>query len=288
MFGLRNIQICLATPLVAIAFFLGLAMSGQVWACTADGWSSTVGNSYLSTGDNSDGFPVYDGQCSLKVALQASEAYVLDDAPVNEAQFNARFYFLLDEVASDALIYQAMDGAQSVLQAHYSASDGMIDVVFSGSPERAISLGPVSAGWNSLELRWRSGAAAQPSATLQHVSDSQTKVSPQLDTSNLFVDAAQLGVSQSEAAAVPTSGNIYFDAYESRRDALKDSPFQATTEAEQTKGSQSTDEGLPTNDGTPVAIPIDHVWSHAIMVLLLWLTIALGGARIVWQRSAWV
>jgi hypothetical protein len=257
------------------ASLFGLSLPAQAAGCTTDGWSSSVGTQNLSAGDRNDGFLVASGQCSLNVALAGVDAYLIDESPINERRFNVRFYFYLDDVADDAVIYQAMDGAQTVLQASYSAGDDNIQVDFSGSPSAAISLGPVAAGWNALDIRWESDAAATPSAQLTHALGSQTDVATPMNTSDWLVDSSRLGVGASDAIDVPTSGSIFFDAYVSRRDALKGEPFQTQTEAE------PVDDTQPSSD-SPVAIPSGNAWTLIVVALLLWLSVIAGGVRGGW------
>ena len=265
-------QISAALLAFSGALCLALSPSANAAECTTDGWSSVVGASSISAGNKSDGFLVASGACSLNVTLQGGEAYLVDDSPLDERRFNTRFFFNLSDVADDAVIYQAMDGAETVFAASYSAVDERIQVSFSGSPSTAVSLGPVAAGWNALEIRWASDAQATPSAVLTHASGSQTVVSEPTNTSNLLVDAARLGVGRLDSTQLPTSGTIFFDEYVSRRDALDSQPFAAQTEA----GSGGE---IQPSDGRPVAIPLAAAWSLLAMALALWLSTVFGRAR---------
>ena len=188
----------------------------QTAVCTTNNWSSVVGATELSAGVASATNRKYSGPCGLRVNLNGAESYVVDDNPLNEDVFNVRFYFFMNSVADDVVMFQAEDGTgAAVIKAYYDSVLDNIYVDFTvpgGATETVVASG-LSTGWHSLEIQWAS--TGNPTVSLQQgeTSTSQTW-SNALDMSGVTIEAAKLGA----IGTVPATGSIDFDDYDSRRE----------------------------------------------------------------------
>lgn len=212
---------------VVVACFLiaGNALA-QGPTCSMARWSAKVGTTTdLEISDNpsvgvqGSSNRRYAGPCGMRVKLQGVEAYLTDNSPGDETVFNVRFYFFLNNVESDVLFYQALDGADNVIAAKYDATAEEVDVVF-GAAVATLSFDNLSAGWNSLEIKWSSDASATLTAVLGNAAGTVEKTATGINTSALAVDSARLGVSNAIVGSIPSSGSIDFDDYDSRRDTV--------------------------------------------------------------------
>lgn len=195
--------------------------------CTLENWTSKIGETNMEVGTPANGSNRrYSGPCGLKIGLNGEEAYLINAAPAanaprDEDKFNVRFYFFLDDVSSDVTFYQALDGTDAAITATYVATGSNannVSVRFGPSAAATLSVGPVSAGWNSLEIQWVSDSSATLKAILGNALRTDVKTATGIDTSTLKIDSARLGVSRAIVGSVPSStGTIDFDAYDSRR-----------------------------------------------------------------------
>jgi len=210
-----------------LAFLVwGLSVSGAVMAqtCTLGNWNGETvetGETLLAA-SRAAGNRAYAGPCSLKVTLDSSDAYLVDDTPQAENVFNVRFYFFLDSVDADVTLFEALDANDSdVINVIYDHSDNLISALLSiAGGSQMISVGPLSTGWNSLEIEWGASATEEVKMTLGNSSAAQTtETSPSIDTSGFTIDSVRLGA-MSGLSAVPSTGVIYFDDYDSRRDTV--------------------------------------------------------------------
>lgn len=213
---------------VLMALVLGFSVSGAVVAqtCTLDNWNGgavETGEALLAA-SRAAGNRAYAGPCSLKVTLDSSDAYLVDDTPLAETQFNVRFYFFLDSVDADVTLFEAVDeNSNSIITVSYDSIYNEIDVVFlydGGDLSESVSVGPLASGWNSLEIQWESKAGEQATISLGNSETSSNSASSgSIDTSAMSIDSVRLGAI-SGPVAVPSGGVIYFDDYDSRRDTV--------------------------------------------------------------------
>ncbi len=213
------------------SFLLASVLTSLVWAassvsaqtCTLDNWTSSVktGDTLLAA-SRAQGNKAYAGPCSLKVTLNSSAAYLVDDTPTAETTFNVRFYFFLQSVGADVTLFEALDASDnSVMSATYDQSANLVNVVFehSGGTE-TVPIGPLTTGWNSLEIQWEAKAAERAVVSLGNsATASNSAGSAEIDTSALTIGSVRLGAIPSPAT-VPSSGVIFFDDYDSRRDTV--------------------------------------------------------------------
>lgn len=188
----------------------------QTAICTTNNWSSVVGATELSAGVASATNRKYSGPCGLRVNLNGAESYVVDDNPLNEDVFNVRFYFFMNSVADDVVMFQAEDGTgAAVIKAYYDSVLDNIYVDFTvpgGATETVVASG-LSTGWHSLEIQWAS--TGNPTVSLQQGETSTTQTwNNALDMSGVTIETAKLGA----IGTVPAAGSIDFDDYDSRRE----------------------------------------------------------------------
>jgi hypothetical protein len=175
----------------------------------------------------------YSGQCGLRADVTATGNWVQDGSPAETATFRARFYFRAASVTSgDVVVYRAhnTDGAaEPIITATYNPASGGSLTIRSGLGVGAGSsqaFSPIVAGsWYSVEFNWTGGATPSLQTTVRgNVSTSAQNVdlvpSPAGNltvfgtVSPLSIDTVQLGA---VAGGTATTGNVFVDAYESRR-----------------------------------------------------------------------
>jgi len=219
------------TGIGAIGLMLGATtVHAQNGPCTLENWTSKVGETNMKVGTpgGENGNRRYAGPCGLNIALKGEEAYLTNeaptvDAPRDEKKFNVRFYFFLNDVEDDVTFYQALDDTVEVITATYVATGNNannVSVRFGPSAAATLSVGPVSAGWNSLEIQWVSDSSATLKAILGNASDIYEKTATDIDTNAFAIDSARLGVINALVDSLPTAGSIDFDDYDSRRDTV--------------------------------------------------------------------
>lgn len=213
----------------------GWSLSSQAQvACTVENWGGTVNEDSLFAGSPQQGNKRFAGPCSLKVDLDDDMAYVLDDSPVGEADYIARFYFNPngnDSADAPMIIFAAnvdSDGTgDDVLQVWYNvasadpfvATPNHITLVIQtadGEEEiRAGAAGVRANGWNSVEIVWQADADAD---VVMNVNGQADLSATGIDTSGLQVNSAMLGfVGYPSDPAVTSSTPMYFDDFDSRR-----------------------------------------------------------------------
>lgn len=217
--GLKSLMV--ASVLTSLVWATG-NVSAQT--CTLDNWTSSVETGdTLAAASRAQGNKAYAGPCSLKVTLDGSAAYLIDETPTAETTFNVRFYFFLNTVAADVTLFEALDASDSsVMSATYDQSENAVNVVFAhaGGTE-TVTIGPLTTGWNSLEIQWEAQAVETAVVSLGNsATASNSAGTGEIDTSGLTINSASLGALPPSPATVPSSGVIFFDDYDSRRDTV--------------------------------------------------------------------
>lgn len=251
---------------VLMALVLGFSVSGAVVAqtCTLDNWNggSVETGETLLAASRAAGNRAYAGPCSLKVTLDSSDAYLVDDTPLAETQFNVRFYFFLDSVDADVTLFEALDANDSdVINVTYDHSDGLVSTLLyvAGGGSETVSVGPVAPGWNSVEIEWGASATEEVKMTLGNSSAAQpTETSPSIDTSGFTIDSVRLGA-MSGLSAVPSTGVIYFDDYDSRRDTVPGRLCRGLTDSTRSSLNLEDVQAIFTDFATAGGVPASGV-----------------------------
>lgn len=219
---------------LAVAASLGLALNAQAQDCTILNWAggaSGAGNLFAGTPD--DGNSRYGGPCSLRVTVDdGDEAFVVDNSPIAEQGYIARFYFNPNGNADAGLpmiIFAANDetagGGDDVVQLWYnvesadpfSAAAGAATLVVttaSGVSEINVDATDINGdGWNSFEIVWESAASAEIALSVNGGTDLTTTG----DTSDERVRSALLGFVGDDGSSITASNVMYFDDFDSRR-----------------------------------------------------------------------
>ncbi len=218
---------------VALSALLGLSMNAQAQSCTIGNWAGGAENDdALFAGNPGEGNPRYGGPCSLAVSLDSGFAYVVDNSPVAEQDYIARFYFnpngngsndapmvifaaneSTDGTGSDALqLWFNVADAESPLsaQANHVTLVVATETGFEQIQAGATSISPT--GWNSFEIVW----SADPSADIILRVNDGPDLSVGGDTSNQRIRSALLGFVD-EGASVSSTAPLFFDDFDSRR-----------------------------------------------------------------------
>src|SRR5690625_5110291 len=107
---------------VALAVCTGFALNAQAQQCTVNNWDVQQGLTDSDTGTPSANNRRYGGPCGLRVALDGTERYVVDESPNAENSYIARFYAFLNDAGTDpVLLFAATDGAEDQVQVWYNS-----------------------------------------------------------------------------------------------------------------------------------------------------------------------
>ena len=207
----------LASAMVGL-LMAGWTVSASAQTCTTTNWSSSVG---LADGaNNATGnvgtpptFRRYAGPCALRVPVDGTARYVVDNSPVSEASYIARFYVFLNNSGSAPIVlFEALDaGSVAQLRLTYTAPDLTLDV-FNNGQTQSRQFTNLENGWQSVELSWAQGAAADVSFTLNGAILTATGV----DTTGRSIDQVRMGNIAAAGSAQATTA-IDFDDFDSRR-----------------------------------------------------------------------
>lgn len=218
---------------LAVAACLGFAVNAQAQTCTIGNWAGGAQNAgSLFAGTPNDGNSRYGGPCSLRVSLDNDESYVVDNSPIAEQGYIARFYFNPNGNANDGLpmiIFAANDATlgtgDDVLQLWYnvssadpftaSAGDATLVVTTSGGiAEINVPASEIrSSGWNSFEIVWSSDSSAQIALSVNGEND----LTVTGNTSDERIRSALLGFVGDDGSAISSSTPMFFDDFDSRR-----------------------------------------------------------------------
>ncbi|MBL1193221.1 MAG: hypothetical protein D8M60_02595 [Chloroflexi bacterium] len=164
----------------------------------------------------------------------SSEArYVTDDSPLGEAEYHARFYFDPNTVTmtlnDSHTIFDGLDGLNRrfVVEMRY-ANDGQNDVyqLRAGAWDdttSAFSYGDWNAitdAWHEVELHWErsTGAGNDDGFMFFYLEGVEVDLIDTLDNDGQRITDVRLGLV--EGVDTATAGDLYFDAFESRRDTF--------------------------------------------------------------------
>lgn len=180
--------------------------------CTIGNWSSTVGMTAntFSVGKPGNSNRRFAGPCGLRVNVDGTARYLVDNSPSAETSYNARFYFFVNgTLPNDAVIFSARTAADDadVLRLRNTSSGMVLDGAGSSAfvSTSAIAL---SNGWNVVEISWNQSSASM----LLNGAEAQP-VDSGLDQS-LTIGAVRLG---NVSGATGSSVSIDFDDFDSRR-----------------------------------------------------------------------
>jgi hypothetical protein len=163
----------------------------------------------------------FSGRCGLRA--NGPTNYVQDGSPNETGTFRARFYVRATSVTGgSAVVYRALNSASSnVFSVSYDPAGSGSFVVSTGTGGGTSSFGPVTAGaWYSVEVNWATSPASSLATTIRGNGANADLVGTGNPISNfgtisggVSVDTVQLGF----VAGPATAGQVFVDAYESRR-----------------------------------------------------------------------
>lgn len=201
---------------IALLGCFGFALNAQAQTCVVSNWTSATG---LVDGDA--GVPDldatdnrrYGGPCGLRVDVDGTARFLVDESPANETTYIARFYVFLDTAGGAPVrIFEASDGTANQIEIWYNDTGaGELNMVVgqSGGGTTSLDWGTVGSGWHSVELVWEQAASANIILNV----DGGTDVTASVDTSGITIADAAIG----NLNGASTAGAIDFDDFDSRR-----------------------------------------------------------------------
>ena len=207
--------------------------NAEAQTCTITNWAGGAENAgSLFAGNPAQGNSRFAGPCSLAVELDGGPAFVVDDSPVAEESYIARFYFNPNGNANEGLpmiIFAANDAdngtGEDVLQLWYNVSSAspltpsagaatLVIATADGAAQINVPASEIrSAGWNSFEVVWTSGTSAEVLLNVNGGADLSTTG----NTANERVRSAVLGFAGDDGSGVSSATSVYFDDFDSRR-----------------------------------------------------------------------
>src|SRR5690606_29588190 len=140
----------LSRNVLAAALLAALPMGGAL-ACTTAAWSTTVNGA--TAGDPTAGFARYSGSCSLE-PVAAGGSYVVDNSPVNETDYRARFYVYTGNPSGSPVIFRATDaddaGGSTLIEVTYNNAGNSFD--FSANGATGSFGGVADNRWYAIEM----------------------------------------------------------------------------------------------------------------------------------------
>lgn len=207
---------------LAISACLGFAINAQAQSCTILNWAGgAVNSAELFAGAPASGNRRYAGPCSMRVNVNAAPAYVVDNSPIAEQGYIARFYFNPRGNTEEMMIFAANDASNGtgddVVEIWFnrpSAGAAQLEFAVNGGTETIdIPASELRAnGWNSFEVVWESSATATIAVSANGNSDRTGSG----NTSDERVRSALLG-RIAPTAALSSSTPVFFDDFDSRR-----------------------------------------------------------------------
>ena len=204
----------------AVAGFMlvGWSLSASAQNCTTANWTSAVG---LADGvDNATGnvgtpptFRRYAGPCALRVPVDGTARYVIDDSPAAESSYIARFYVFLNNSGSAPIVlFEALgSGDAAQLRLTYTAPNLTLEI-FNNGQTQSRQFTNLENGWQSVELSWAQGATANVSLTL----NGDTLTAEGVDTAGRTIERVRMG-NVAAAGVAQASTTVDFDDFDSRR-----------------------------------------------------------------------
>lgn len=159
------------------------------------------------------------GTYGMQVVVAGGVAgFVTDGTPVLDGQYHARFYFNRNGMVANGstlVIFNGLNAAgTSIFQVQYRTSGGTPQVRFgvrSGNNLTFTGWNPIlNAGWNRVEIAWRSGTGVTASLYLNGTQYNLTG----LNTNSFRLDSVRLGPS---ANLGTLNGTLFFDDFVSTR-----------------------------------------------------------------------
>jgi hypothetical protein len=202
---------------IALSALLGLSMNAQAQTCTTDNWDS-VTNGPLAVGTQGPDNRRYGGPCGLRIDLDGSARYLIDESPTGESSYIVRFYGYLDDSGTeDLILYEADDGTAPQIQVWKNVpEDGDLTLnVFDqsgGNEFLTVDAADVGSGWKAIEFAWEASTAADNVAFSVSDRFGEVEVVETVDTSGITIANALLGNVNGA-----TGGSVDFDDYDSRR-----------------------------------------------------------------------
>jgi hypothetical protein len=199
---------------VALAAGFGVAMSAQAQTCTISNWLGTPsGVTDANAGTQGSSNRRYGGPCGLRVPVDGTPHFVVDNSPASESTYVARFYTFLDNAGTNpVLLFAADDGTNDQIQVLYNdptAGDLTLSVRTSGGAYVDRTFAGVGSGWHSVEFVWEASATAAIAFSV----DGATDLTATVDTTGASIVNASLGNIEGAAGG----GAIDFDDFDSRR-----------------------------------------------------------------------
>lgn len=200
----------LSRNLLAGALLAALPMGGAL-ACTTTAWNGGAINGAIA-GDPSADVARYSGECALQ-PVAAGGSYVVDNSPVNETDYRARFYVYTGSPTGSPVIFRATDaddaGGTALIDVTYNAGAGSFDFSANGATG---SQGGIQANrWYGVEMYYDAGAAF--SATVKGNAGAAQTVAISGTPGAQTVNSAALGA----VTAAAGSDTLKFDEFESTR-----------------------------------------------------------------------
>ena len=210
--------------------------------CTVDNWSLAVELTDDNVGTQGANNRRYAGPCGLRVPVSGTLRYLQDDTPANEAVFNVRFYFFLNDVTGDVTLFQAAaSNNDPVITATYdqSASAIDVDIAHATATQTLVAEGVDVTSWNSLEIQWKADGAETAKVILVNADLTDEVIGSAVNTSELRIDRARLGVLGVTSGA---TGSIDFDDYDSRRESVPGRLCRGLTDPDRAVGNSGFQE----------------------------------------------
>lgn len=218
------------------------ANTAEAANCTIDNWSSAVELTNANAGTQGANNRRYAGPCGLRVPVSSTLRYLQDDTPAAETSFNVRFYFFLNDVTGDVTLFQAAaSNNDPVITATYVESTSVInvDIANNAATQTLIAEGVDVASWNSLEIQWKADGEETAKVILVNADLTDEVIGSAVNTSELRIDRARLGVLSVSAGA---SGSIDFDDYDSRRESVPGRLCRGLTDPDRAVGNSGFQE----------------------------------------------
>lgn len=203
---------------------LWLAAAGvPAAACTMSTWSSTSGSQGLSTGTPDAGHRRFDGQCGLKVETDQQPRYVEDGSPEGETKYFARFYFFADDLELNGgdwvdlfAAYSGGSRPSPLLTVRLrQTGDGreLVLRTLDGGRMTESSPVPIRRGWRGVAVSWAQASGPANGQAELAVDGATRATMAGLDNRGGVIDLARLGSVEAKGG----QGDLYYDAFESRR-----------------------------------------------------------------------
>ena len=200
---------------VASLALAGWSLPGQAQECTVSNWSGAVALTDDDAGTQGANNRRYGGPCGLRVPFDGTGAHLIDESPVGESRYIARFYGFFDAIGDDpVIVFAAQGGGEDQVQVWYNfpASNDLTLRAFDADEDpNDLTFPAVGTGWHSVELEWNRDTGEVQFLVNSDDPDEQAAVT--INLSGLSIDTALLG----NVGEADTGGSADFDDFDSRR-----------------------------------------------------------------------